>query len=89
MSILGAIKSTGRRHLDQVVLLVGRLLLDHLSFCNTHFVRKSKRRMFLYIHVRYIYLSFHVNTLFENRRLIKVIKWCIMLRLYCVYVVTI
>jgi hypothetical protein len=45
--------------------------------------------MFLYIHVCHIYLSFHVDTLLENRGLIKVIKWCIMLRLYCVYVVTI
>jgi hypothetical protein len=32
MSIQGAIKLTGRRHLDQVVLLVVRLLLDHLFF---------------------------------------------------------
>jgi hypothetical protein len=32
MSILGAIKSTGRRHLDQVELLVVRLLLGHLFF---------------------------------------------------------
>jgi hypothetical protein len=32
MSILGAIKSTGRRYLDQVALLVARLLLDHLFF---------------------------------------------------------
>jgi hypothetical protein len=45
--------------------------------------------MLLYIHVCHIYLSFHVNTLFENRGLIKAIKECIMLRLYCVYVVTI
>jgi uncharacterized protein YunC (DUF1805 family) len=30
MSILGAIKSTGRCHLDQVELLVLRLLLGHL-----------------------------------------------------------
>ena len=37
--------------------------------------------MFLYIHVCHLYLSFHVNTLFENRGLIKVIKWCIMLRI--------
>jgi uncharacterized protein YunC (DUF1805 family) len=32
MSIHGAIKLTGRRHLDQLVLLVARLLLDHLFF---------------------------------------------------------
>jgi hypothetical protein len=32
MSILGAIKSTRRRHLDQIVLLVVRLLLGHLFF---------------------------------------------------------
>jgi hypothetical protein len=32
MSILGAIKSTGRRHLDQVILLVERLLLGYLFF---------------------------------------------------------
>jgi uncharacterized protein YunC (DUF1805 family) len=32
MSIRGAIKLTGRRHLDQLVLLVVRLLLDHLFF---------------------------------------------------------
>jgi hypothetical protein len=40
--------------------------------------------MFLYIHVCHLYLSFHVNTLFENRGLIKVIKLCIMLRFHCV-----
>jgi hypothetical protein len=32
MSILGAIKSTRRRHLDQVELLVVWLLLGHLFF---------------------------------------------------------
>jgi hypothetical protein len=32
MSILGVIKSTRRDHLDQVVLLVIRLLLNHLFF---------------------------------------------------------
>jgi hypothetical protein len=32
MSILGAIKLTGRRLLDQLVLLIVRLLLDHLFF---------------------------------------------------------
>jgi hypothetical protein len=32
MFILGAIKSTERRHLDQVELLVVRLLLGHLFF---------------------------------------------------------
>jgi hypothetical protein len=32
MSILGAVKSTGRRHLDQVKLLVVWLLLNHLFF---------------------------------------------------------
>jgi hypothetical protein len=32
MFILGAIKSIGRHHLDQVVLLVVWLLLDHLFF---------------------------------------------------------
>jgi uncharacterized protein YunC (DUF1805 family) len=32
MSIHGAIKLTGRRHLDQLELLIVRLLLDHLFF---------------------------------------------------------
>jgi hypothetical protein len=33
MSIHGAIKLTGRRHLDQLVcFIVGRLLFDHLLF---------------------------------------------------------
>jgi hypothetical protein len=32
MSILSAIKSTERRHLDQVILLVVWLLLGHLIF---------------------------------------------------------
>jgi hypothetical protein len=32
MSIHGAIKLNGRRHLDQIVLLVVRLLLDDLFF---------------------------------------------------------
>jgi hypothetical protein len=32
MSIHGAIKLTGRHHLDQLVLLIVRLLLDHLFF---------------------------------------------------------
>jgi hypothetical protein len=31
-SILGAIKLTGRRRLDQLVLLIIRLLLDHVFF---------------------------------------------------------
>jgi hypothetical protein len=37
--------------------------------------------MLLYIHMCHIYLSFHVNTLFENRELIKgnATKLCIML----------
>jgi hypothetical protein len=30
--------------------------------------------MFLYIHVCHIYLLFHVNTLFVNRGLIKVVN---------------
>jgi hypothetical protein len=40
--------------------------------------------MFLRIQVCHLYLSFHVNTLFKNKGLIKVTKWYIMLRLYCV-----
>jgi hypothetical protein len=32
MSIYGAIKLARRRHLDQLVLLIVRLLLDHLFF---------------------------------------------------------
>jgi hypothetical protein len=37
------------------------------------------------LYISYQWLLFHVNTLFENRGLIKVIKWCIMLRiLLCV-----
>jgi hypothetical protein len=32
MSILGAIKLTGRRHLDQLILLIVWLLLDHMFF---------------------------------------------------------
>jgi hypothetical protein len=40
--------------------------------------------------VCHLYLSFHVNISFKNKGLIKVNKWCIMLRLYfCVYFVTI
>jgi hypothetical protein len=33
------------------------------------------------LYMSYQWLLFHVNTLFENRGLIKVIKWCIMLRI--------
>jgi hypothetical protein len=35
---LGAIKLTGRRHLDKLVLLVVRLLLDHLFFSYGGFI---------------------------------------------------
>jgi hypothetical protein len=43
MSILGVIKSTGRRHLDQVVLLVVRLLLNDMFFsCGGFIYRKCE-----------------------------------------------
>jgi hypothetical protein len=38
MSIIGAIKSTGRHHLDQVELLVVLLLLGHLFFSYGGFI---------------------------------------------------
>jgi hypothetical protein len=59
----------------------GRDFFKGGRICNTHFVRKSKRR-------NYIPLCTCVPSLFiiscehliKNKGLIKVIKWCIMLR---------
>jgi hypothetical protein len=43
MSILGAIKLAEKRHLDQVVLLIIRLLLDHMFFsCGAFIYRKCE-----------------------------------------------
>jgi hypothetical protein len=44
MLFLGAIKLTGRRHLNQLILIIiGRLLLDHLLFtCGGFIYRKSE-----------------------------------------------
>jgi hypothetical protein len=46
MSIHGAIKLTRRRHLDQFVLLIVRLLLDHLFFsCGLYIASVSSQKI--------------------------------------------
>jgi hypothetical protein len=47
MSILGVVKLTRRRHLDQLVLLIVRLLLDHLFFScgGLYIVRVSSQKI--------------------------------------------
>jgi hypothetical protein len=48
MFILGAIKSTERRHLDQVELLVVRLLLGHLFFsCGGLYIVSASSHMII------------------------------------------